>query len=1024
MVKVYAIAVSANKRYYAIKKGSHFSIIDRSEGITKDQKWVSKKRIERLMDSGGLIRFKQPVEYTGNSVEKSRKSKHTNDPIVAQAKRAGLPAKHIANLKNLGLENFVDDLTKDTTNVRKSVELIIKADNSHLPKGSQRHSYKCSENYNIVYIPVNRLKRVYQTEGAENPATINRKCKDMLSGKAMPPVEIGYNYDVHDGHHSWQAAIKAGYNHVPCKVVGSDPDKVKSALAEYKNVWKSLREDLWKPKEKKKEDSSPSLVLSENSRLNPVEDEETWKDKVMENDREFRSELGISKAESLVIDLSKSVLGKGKLIKRRVMVRGKGGKTFFRMQWVRPDEASAPDHHHPGVDHTTYKHHEDGLKEMEKRSSNRFPVVHHPTDKLKYREHNYRTNTEKYNQAKAEYEKGNSLPPVQVNDRSEILDNHHIADLARDLNLTHVPVIVTGNPMLKNELEKQLKRHMQAEQEGEISTQNATDNFNGNAQDASSETVTNYKEFENFIKVKYTKQYLMEQAEKQGIEFNKKTKEGKDLPANSPILWMRAHGAIKKHILAGNQFEVEHNEKVVDAKVKEDGQDSIQKHFNKLLEKHGSKQALMDWALANDIAWRETTDPSINWMRAVSAIKKELAKGRMLDGVRTRQKDAMKEANTRITDDIKEMITAYGKRHGKSKVMARADEMGIEYPKVTKKGVELPHNSPILWMNAHSAIAKFVAQGGEFRMEGETDQELVASVGDNGDTKLTQHQNIAIDLAKRNSSKEEPRTKVWAIKSLMLDRGIDEDEATNLYNDFMQKSRDAKFMIHFDPTELLKGGTTMVDQLATDGQIKNDYEIGRNIDVEYKQANEYDLFGDDYDSAENKERPVYGTIDLHNQGLDSNPYGGSIAFVMKNDVKKRATGSALDSNSIPYGEEGKWVRSLQDPHHMIVDRWKSKWKSPKKADKQRARAMDSVLNGTRNNDNNGYYEAHIHGGVDIARDVDHILVPEHWNTDKSMKATHDSIKRLAEQHGLSIKYAQTSKPKANSNATADEIYGG
>lgn len=44
--------------------------------------------------------------------------------------------------------------------------------------------------------------------------------------------------------------------------------------------------------------------------------------------------------EKLVIDLSKANLNFSKLVKKRVMVRGKNGKTFYRMQWVSPEQAS------------------------------------------------------------------------------------------------------------------------------------------------------------------------------------------------------------------------------------------------------------------------------------------------------------------------------------------------------------------------------------------------------------------------------------------------------------------------------------------------------------------------------------------------------------------------------------------------------------------------------------------------------------------------------------------------------------
>jgi len=170
-------------------------------------------------------------------------------------------------------------------------EHIGKADNSHLPKGAERCAYTPNTNYGIVYIPVNRLRQVYQTDEALNPAKVNENRRKMREGIPLSPVEIGYNYDVHDGHHRWEAAKKEGHTHVPCKVVGTDPEKVKEARQKYMDVWKSLAIDL---------------------------------------------------KEGLYVDLGKSMghLDFSKLVKKAVQVRGKDGKIFTRMQWVAPNEIS------------------------------------------------------------------------------------------------------------------------------------------------------------------------------------------------------------------------------------------------------------------------------------------------------------------------------------------------------------------------------------------------------------------------------------------------------------------------------------------------------------------------------------------------------------------------------------------------------------------------------------------------------------------------------------------------------------
>lgn len=980
MTDTYAVAISPDKRYLVVKRGeNHYALIDRKEGITKSTKWRDKKLLAQMIMKGNYREFPKPVRYKGlQHIRKSRKSVERIDIQTSNKKRS----KQEQLIIDLGLENFKNDVLTHKL-VRKSdviEQLAIdleKADNSHLPEGAERFAYKTPTNYDIIYIPINRLKQVYQTDKALDPKKVNENMRKMKEDTPLDPIVIGYNYDVHDGHHRWEAAKRLGHTHVPCKVAGADPDKVMEAKRKYREVWKSMSSDVddW---------DSKSLVY--------------------------------------VLDLQKAVLNKGKLVKRRIAVRGKNGKIFYRMQWVRPD-ANAPHIEHPGVDHSTYDHHEEGIKEMERRQSNRFPVLHHDVNKLKFIEHNYRTDKQKYTEAERKFNAGEKLPPVKINPKGEVLDNHHLVDLARNKGLTHVPVIVVGNTVLKKQLEDKLKNEVTVKDEEtgqHVPAALADDEDIKDANAGTSSDIANDLEHFNIIKKKYTKQHLMNEAKRQGITWSDKKNDGTPLPENSAILWMRAHQAIVDHIKSGKKFEVRHDEKDVDKRMQQDGKDSIHKHFLKLLEKHGSKDALMEWARNNGIEWKEKDDPSINWMYAVKAIKQELAKGRMLDGVRTRQKMAMEEANTVVTDQIKSMVTALGKKYGKSQVMKRAEQLGIQFDRFTKKGELLPENSNILWMRAHEAIAKHIAKGNEFKMGDEQDTGIVSTVGDYGEVKITKNQSIALDRAKRNSQNKEPKMKKWALKALMVDRGVNQEQAEELYNQFMERARNAKIMIHLDPFEKLPNGVRLIEQLSSDGTFKNDYELGRGFEPEHREVNERDLFGDEYDEASHKERPNYGVIDLYNLGLASNPLGGDVAFVLKDEVKKRATGSAIDSNSIPYGEEGQWVRSLEDPHHLIIDRWRSRWKNINKKDGQRIRAMDAVLQGKPNKDDNRYFEAHIHGGVNFARDVDHILVPQSWKSDKDHKEKHDAIKNFAKQFGLQIKY-EGSEPTGGGGLTAEDI---
>lgn len=116
---------------------------------------------------------------------------------------------------------------------------VAKADNSHLSDNMERYSYQPSSNYNTIYIPINRLKMVYQTPDSINPRKVNENYWKMKNGVALDPVWVGYDYDVHDGHHRIEASKKMKHSHVPCKVVGADKERVKQAIEDYKKLWKS-----------------------------------------------------------------------------------------------------------------------------------------------------------------------------------------------------------------------------------------------------------------------------------------------------------------------------------------------------------------------------------------------------------------------------------------------------------------------------------------------------------------------------------------------------------------------------------------------------------------------------------------------------------------------------------------------------------------------------------------------------------------------------------------------------------------
>jgi hypothetical protein len=104
---------------------------------------------------------------------------------------------------------------------------------------SDRYAYKTNAK-NVHYIPINRIKTPYQTEKALDKYKIKSNRLAMRRGEALEPCVIGYNYDLHDGHHRLEAAKSMGHTHLPCIAGGRNERRVIAAKRRYSAVYKSI----------------------------------------------------------------------------------------------------------------------------------------------------------------------------------------------------------------------------------------------------------------------------------------------------------------------------------------------------------------------------------------------------------------------------------------------------------------------------------------------------------------------------------------------------------------------------------------------------------------------------------------------------------------------------------------------------------------------------------------------------------------------------------------------------------------
>lgn len=115
---------------------------------------------------------------------------------------------------------------------------------------TKRSAYSVANPEEVIYIPTNRLRTVYQTEKATNWDKVKENAVRMLAGEHLEPVSIGLDYDVHDGHHRLEASRQLGHEHVPCIVKGGNELERQSAIEAYREVWKSLGKEAFEDDER------------------------------------------------------------------------------------------------------------------------------------------------------------------------------------------------------------------------------------------------------------------------------------------------------------------------------------------------------------------------------------------------------------------------------------------------------------------------------------------------------------------------------------------------------------------------------------------------------------------------------------------------------------------------------------------------------------------------------------------------------------------------------------------------------
>lgn len=219
--------------------------------------------------------------------------------------------------------------------------------------------------------------------------------------------------------------------------------------------------------------------------------------------------------------------------------------------------------------------------------------------------------------------------------------------------------------------------------------------------------------------------------------------------------------------------------------------------------------------------------------------------------------------------------------------------------------------------------------------------------------------------------------------------------------------------LNFHPDRWIRSGSTVAAGLLADGRYRSQWVTGISSGSRSALAGgdrhrfEQDLFGGAYDGADpaGDELPVYGAFDLLDSPFGGSPRFGSSFVVLRPHVLARTTLCVGDSYLGP-----RDVGTTEAPWCLLA-RLAEQAAAGRLLDRSLGVAdLLAVLDGDRlvpsaSRTLDGYVEAQVHGGVDLAADVEAIVAdPSFAGTDVER-----DLSAAASRYGVALRWHQGSE---------------
>lgn len=217
---------------------------------------------------------------------------------------------------------------------------------------------------------------------------------------------------------------------------------------------------------------------------------------------------------------------------------------------------------------------------------------------------------------------------------------------------------------------------------------------------------------------------------------------------------------------------------------------------------------------------------------------------------------------------------------------------------------------------------------------------------------------------------------------------------------FRENCHNAAITINFDPFGGEHGEATYNGMLSSGKFLPNTLggHEGSGEDYKYdRESIEHHLFNIK-PGEPNEHRPIYGALNITDNPMGAASGYGACHLSLKHHVKERCTTSRTDSFQLE--EDTNPLYDSSGYHASMLFLMGDTYPSHVEAVLRHTIGDDRDGMWSKSDHHHAYIEAQIYGGVDLSKDVDHIVTPKYWNDSDEGRESKAKMQELCKKFGI------------------------